>query len=211
VTASTERRSPLSAHAPLLAAASADPSRFAMRELAFAAQLNLHGDPSDASFTEAARGLMGCPLPVAANTWTGAPGKGALWLGPDEWLVVAPDAERRALESALRAALAGRHHSVVDVSANRTVLELSGADARAVLAKGCTLPLHAAAFATPQCAQTVLAKSQVLLQACGTTPVFRLYVRNSFAHYVAQWLADAAVESAASKDLDSDRIAARLG
>lgn len=210
MTASTERRSPLSAYAPLLATASADPSRFAMRELAFVTQLNLRGDPADAAFMAAVRGALDTDLPVTANTWAGAPGKGALWLGPDEWLVVAPDAERSMLEAALRAALAGRHHSVVDVSANRTVIELSGADARAVLAKGCPLPLHAAAFAPPQCAQSVLAKSQVLLQACETTPVFRLYVRNSFAHYLAQWLADAAAESAASRGLDSDRIAARL-
>ena len=210
MTASTERRSPLHAHSALLAQASGDPSRFAMRERAFVAQLNLRGDPSDAGFADAVRGVLGCALPVAANTWAGTPDKGALWLGPDEWLVVAPDAERTTLEASLRAALAGRHHSVVDVSANRTVLELSGADARAVLAKGCTLPLHAAAVTPPQCAQTVLAKSQVILQACETTPVFRLYVRNSFAHYVAQWLADAAAESAASKALDSDRIAARL-
>jgi len=210
VTASTERRSPLHAHSALLAQASGEPSRFAMRELAFVAQLNLRGDPSDTSFTDAVRGVLGCALPFAANTWTGTPDKGALWLGPDEWLVVAPDAERSTLEATLRAALVGRHHSVVDVSANRTVIELSGADARAVLAKGCPLPLHAAAFAPPQCAQSVLAKSQVLLQACETTPVFRLYVRNSFAHYLAQWLADAAAESAASRGLDSDRIAARL-
>ena len=79
-----------------------------------------------------------------------------------------------------------------------------------MLAKGCPLALHAAGFAPPQCAQTLLAKSQMILQACETTPVFRLYVRNSFAHYVAQWLADAAAESAASRSLDSDRIAARL-
>jgi sarcosine oxidase subunit gamma len=210
VTASTERRSPLGNHAALLAQASGDPARFAMRERAFVTQLNLRGDASDAGFASAVRGVLGGDLPAAANTWTGTPERGLLWLGPDEWLVVAPDAERSTLEGALRTALAGRHHSLVDVSANRTVIELSGTDVRAALAKGCSLPLHAAAFAPPQCAQTVLAKSQVLLQACETTPVFRLYVRNSFAHYLAQWLADAAAESAASKGLDSDRIAARL-
>ncbi len=210
MTASTDRTSPLVAHAALLAQASSDPSRLAMREVAFLAQLNLRGDPSEPAFLAAVRDALGFDLPAVPNTWSGTPACCAIWLGPDEWLVVAPDAERRSRESALRAALAGRHHSLVDVSASRTVIELSGADARAVLAKGCSLPLHATAFAPPQCAQTLLAKSQVILQDCETPPAFRLYVRNSFAHYVAQWLADAAAESAVSKALDSDRIAARL-
>lgn len=217
MTASTERTSTavervsaLGAHAALLAQASGDPARFAMRELAFVTQLNLRGNAADGAFSTAVRGALGNDLPVAPNTWSGTPERGAIWLGPDEWLVVAPEAERIARLAALGAALAGQHHSLVDVSANRTVLELSGSDARVVLAKGCPLPLHAGAFAPPQSAQSVLAKSQVLLQCCETTPVFRLYVRNSFAHYLAQWLADAAAESAASRGLDSDRIAARL-
>ena len=51
MTASTERRSPLHAHSALLAQASGDPSRFAMGERAFVAQLNLRGDPTPQGWT----------------------------------------------------------------------------------------------------------------------------------------------------------------
>lgn len=214
MTASTERASPLDAWAVPLAKASASPAHFSVRELPFTSQLNLRGDPAAGAFSAAVRGVLGFELPATANTFAGSAERGAIWLGPDEWLLTAPDGANAALEAALRAALAGIHHSVADLSANRTVLLVSGSDARPVLAKGCSLDLHASAFAPPQTAQTLLAKSQVLLQcvdANSASGAFRLYVRNSFAQYVAQWLVDAAAESAASRSLDADRIAARLG
>lgn len=213
MTASTERTSPLGDWAGRFASASADPAQFAIRERAWTAQINLRGNPADPAFGAAVRGVLGADLPARANTWTGSAGQSAIWLGPDEWLLTGPEGTHAALESALRAALRGQHHSVVDISANRTIIEIGGALARSVLLKGCSLDLHTGAFAPPQSAQTVLAKAQVLMQCCAADggPVeFRLYVRNSFAHYLAEWLTDAAAESLAARTLDSDRIAARL-
>ena len=79
-----------------------------------------------------------------------------------------------------------------------------------MLAKGCSLDLHAEAFTPSRCVQTLLAKSQIILQCIDDRPAFRLYVRNSFAHYVVEWLLDAAAEVSASSELDAGRIAARL-
>ena len=98
----------------------------------------------------------------------------------------------------------------VEVSASRAVIEIAGADARSVLAKGCTLDLHASAFRAPRCAQTLLARTQMLLQAVDDKPTFRIFVRSSFASYVAAWLLDAAAETGASRGLDAERLAARL-
>ncbi|HKF96690.1 MAG TPA: sarcosine oxidase subunit gamma family protein, partial [Steroidobacteraceae bacterium] len=42
--------------------------------------------------------------------------RAVLWLGPDEWLLIAPEAEGAALASSLEAALAHLPHSLVDVS-----------------------------------------------------------------------------------------------
>src|SRR6185312_4761521 len=106
--------------------------------------------------------------------------------------------------------LGGLHYSITDVSASRVILEISGKNARTVLAKGCSLDLHAQSFTPLKCAQTLLAKAQIILQCMDDRPTFRLYVRNSFAHYVVEWLLDAAAEVSASEELDSDRIATRL-
>ena len=208
MTASTDRVSPLEGWSARFAAASATPAHFSIREVAFATQVNLRVDA--AAPGAKVRPTLGCDLPIAANTWTTGGDCAAIWLGPDEWLVIAPGGRNESLWADLRAALAGAHHSVTDLSANRTIIEIGGSDARVALAKGCPLDLHGSAFKPPQSAQTLLAKSQVLLQCVDASPVIRLFVRNSFAVYVAEWLLDAAAELAASRRLDTPRIANRL-
>ena len=46
------------------------------------------GDPGDSGFTSAAANVLGFRLPTEPNTTGGKGGLLALWLGPDEWLVV---------------------------------------------------------------------------------------------------------------------------
>lgn len=106
--------------------------------------------------------------------------RSVLWLGPTEWLVL--DGEPIDLPGG------------VDVSANRTTIELSGPNARDVLEKGCTLDLHPRAFTAGRCAQTTLARAQVILWQTSDDPAYHLLVRGSFAQYVADWLVDAATE-----------------
>lgn len=209
MTASTERApaggalpepaEPLAGRAVRFVEASAEPDRFAVRELPLATQINLRGNAADPAFAAQVRAVLGFELPVKANTWAGDTNRCALWLGPDEWLVVAPPGQNEALAAGLRESLAGMHCSVVDLSANRTIIELGGSDARIVLAKGCPLDLHRDAFADGQCAQSLLAKSQVILQCVDRGDAIRLFVRISFAHYVAEWLLDAAGELHASR------------
>ncbi len=199
MTASTERAAPLAAWAGRFAEASGAPDRFAIRELALPAQINVRGDASDPAFLAKARDAFGCEFPVKPNTWGGTAESGVLWLGPDEWLAFAPAGGNDALAAKLRGALSGLHHSVVDLSANRTIIEIGGSDARIVLAKGCPLDLHRAAFGPGQCAQSVIAKSQAILQCIGPD-TFRVFVRISFASYLSEWLLDAAAELRASRE-----------
>ena len=205
------RSSALSGWSARLAAASAAPSRFAIRELPFATQINLRGDIANAAFSGAVKNAIGCTLPATPSAWTATDACQPVWLGPDEWLLVAADGANEPLVPALREALRSLHHAVTDVSANRTIIEISGAYVRPVLAKGCTLDLHAQSFGPRKAAQTLLAKAPVILQCMDAPSSFRLYVRNSFASYVAAWLTDAAAECAASRDLDACRISTRLG
>jgi sarcosine oxidase subunit gamma len=111
-------------------------------------------------------------FPVEPNATAVVDARTVLWLGPDEWLVLGgreedyPDAAAAA-----------------DVSANRVVFELAGpGDA---LATGCAVEVEPG-----RCAQTLLARAQVIL--------FRpeperwwILVRPSFAPYLRAWLEDA--------------------
>jgi sarcosine oxidase subunit gamma len=157
------------------------------------AQVDLRGDASDPAFRAAVRRAIGVDLPVAPNTVAQAGDRAVLWLGPDEWLVVG-DGDPAELESALARALTGLHAAAVDVSASRAVIALAGPYARCVLAKGCGLDLHPRSFASARCAQTLLARAQVILHQVANTPAYRLHVRASFAAYLAEWLLDAARE-----------------
>jgi hypothetical protein len=78
------------------------------------------------------------------------------------------------------------------------------------LAKGCTLDLRAAAFRAPHCAQTLLARTQMLLQAVDDSPVFRIFVRPSSPHTWRNGCSMPAAETRASKGFDAERISARL-
>jgi sarcosine oxidase subunit gamma len=133
-----------------------------LREIALESQVSVRGEPQPG-------------FPTEPNTSAGD----VLWLGPDEWLVVGareadyPDAA-----------------AAVDVSANRVCFELAGGDVEDVLAQGCALDLHPSAFAPGRCAQTLLARAQVILHRTDEE-TFRVLVRPSFAPYVRAWIEDA--------------------
>ncbi|MGW0201911.1 sarcosine oxidase subunit gamma family protein, partial [Nonomuraea sp. NPDC003201] len=59
-------------------------------------------------------------------------------------------------------------------------------------AHGCALDLHPRAFGPGRCAQTMLARAQVVLVP--REDGFLVLVRSSFAAYLAEWLLDAAAE-----------------
>ncbi len=186
-------RSPLASLADALAETRTGDAVLAER--ADRARLNLRLDPGDAEALTAAGAALGGALPLAPNTAaTTADGWAVLWLGPDEWLVTGPAAGAAALADALGRALESKHHAVGDVSAMYATLALSGPRARAVLMKGCRLDLHACAFSAGTCVQTALARAHAILHQTDDAPAYEITVRNSFAHYLATWLLDAAAE-----------------
>ncbi len=171
-----------------------------LTELRYLSQVDLRVDPAGSA---AARieAVLGHPLP-GPNRVAGDPGeRAAPWLGPDEWLVVAPDGAGAELITQLDEALAGDRGCVVDVSANRTTIVVSGPSARDLLEKGCTLDLHPRSFTAGHCAQTTFARGQLILwqtapEQSPSGPEYRLLLRPSFADYFAAWLLDAAEEFA---------------
>ena len=172
----------------------ADGAAVVISERPFLGHLNLRGDPDDAGFTGAAENVLGFGLPTEPNTVAANGELLALWLGPDEWHIVTPPAAQTAVMDSLEAAFDGMHVAVTDVTGGQTVITVSGPRAREVLAKGCPLDLHPRVFKPAYCAQTLLAKANVLIRCVNDSPSFELIVRRSFAEYTALWLQDAALE-----------------
>ena len=166
-----------------------------VRELPFLAQLDLRVNPNDSDARTAIESVIG-PLPIEPNSVHGGAEAAVLWLGPDEWLIVGPPDGEAALEAQLDDALgdARGRVAILDVSANRMTLELRTSRARDVLEFGCPTDLHPSVFGPGHCAQTLLARANVLIWHIADEPedTWRLLVRPSFAAYLAAWLADAA-------------------
>jgi sarcosine oxidase subunit gamma len=168
-----------------------------VREVPFLTQLDVRFDPTDEVAGRAVTGVLGRPVPVTPGTVASTDELDVLWLGPDEWLVVAAPGRGAELEARLREALSEGAGSVVDLSANRTAIELRGPHARDILEHGCSIDLHPRAFGPGRCAQTDLARANVILVRRSEEPVYLVLVRPSFARYLWAWLADAASEWAA--------------
>ncbi|TLY94738.1 MAG: sarcosine oxidase subunit gamma family protein [Gammaproteobacteria bacterium] len=139
----------------------------------------------------AAESALGCGIPARACRATVEGDRAALWLGPDEWLLIAPEPPPRRFAAALAEALAGLPHSLVDVSHRQSALALSGPQATTLLAAGCPLDLDLGPFPVDMCTRTMLAKAEVLLWRTGPQ-VFRVEVWRSFVAYVSQFLGEAA-------------------
>lgn len=161
-----------------------------VRPLPSAARLLLRGQSEVMATALAALGL---PFAETACRAVSHSGRSALWLGPDERLLLAPQAELAQLTGLLREALDGRAHSLVDVTHRQCALELSGPQAPALLNCGCPLDLDPSAFPAGMCTRTVLAKAEIVLWRTGELS-FHLEVWRSFAPYVSKVLAQAARE-----------------
>ena len=187
--------SPLSDAAGRLAAATrTSGGAVRLAELPFLTQLNVRLDAKGAA-ADAVGLALDLPLPIAPNTVVRTGELVALWLGPDEWLLVGPPGSERDLESRIREAAGDDPVSVTDVSAQRTTLLVTGPRARDLLAHGCPLDLHPRAFGAGRCAQTTLGRTQIVLVARDEPRAgFWVLVRSSFAGYLTDWLLDAATE-----------------
>jgi sarcosine oxidase subunit gamma len=177
---SPEPRSPLVHRAADLARlADLTGGAVAAGEIAHLAQVSIRADPGVAQ-------RVGLPLPIQPNSVAEHDGRTLVWLGPDEWLALGPPGTEVSMRADLEAVLDGTHSSVVDVSANRAWVELTGPGVRELLAHGTGIDLHPRSWRAGMCAQTLLANVQALLVQ--TTTGTRVAVRPSFADHLVDWL-----------------------
>ena len=138
---------------------------------------------------DAARQAVAAALGITAPDALRAASNGstdALWLGPDEWLLLGADPDADLAE-----ALSGIAHSLVDIGDRQLGFEASGANLLPVLNAGCPLDLSRAAFPVGMCTRTLLAKSEIVLWRRADN-VFHIEVARSLAPYLSAYLAEVA-------------------
>ncbi|MBB5220250.1 sarcosine oxidase subunit gamma [Amaricoccus macauensis] len=121
----------------------------------------------------------GLALPVKVGERSAEGGRTVLCLGPDEWLIEAPEAGRDALFAALGAISVP--HSAVEVSDREITLELEGPAVLTLLASGC--PRDLARMPTGSGARTVFDSAQVVVTR-EAEDRFHLTIWRSFAPHV---------------------------
>ncbi len=146
----------------------------------------------DASVRAAAQQALALELSASPCRAVSDGERAALWLGPDEWLLIGPDGAAATLGAALNEALQALPYSIVDVSHRQIALVVNGPQAATLLAAGCPLDLDARAFPVNMCTRTVLGKAEVVLWRTAAD-AFRVEVWRSFAAYLSAFLAEAAL------------------
>ena len=166
----------------------------AIRELAGLHTIDLRltpGSSTQAAITEALS--MDLPKPGQSSVISVSAGAEAhaLCLAPDWWLIVGfPEIEQHLAPLRLNN---DYHFSIVDVSGQRTTIELEGPNAREVLAHLWEHDLREKSFPVGAVSQGLMAKAPVIL--CHMARFrYRVMVRSSFALHLWKALVDAAEE-----------------
>jgi sarcosine oxidase, subunit gamma len=178
----------LGSRSPLSGLALPTGPRFALSEAPPAARFVLRG-------AEAVRVACGMAFSAEPPVRPGPAGEGAgraaLWLGPDEWLLIADSAEAAAIAEVLESVLEGTAHSLVDVSHRQIGLIASGPAAARILNAGCPLDLGLKAFPVGFARRTLFDKVEIILWRRAEA-AFHIEVWRSLAPFLAASLAEAA-------------------
>jgi sarcosine oxidase subunit gamma len=150
--------------------------------------ISLRGNPADTAFQDGAASVLGTRLPVEPCTFARSGAVKALWLSPDEWMIVCPRARLQPLLRSLGKALGGVRSQVVDNSGGYTEITVQGRNAADVISHASVYDLHR------------LGEGRVVGTTFGTSAVYMyrqrdgvsLLVRRSFADYVWRFLVRAA-------------------
>ncbi len=129
-------------------------------------------------------------LPSQPMHWAGVD-PAALWISPDQWLLVGESGSADDLVARCATELAGILHNATDSSDALTCISIGGAGARELLAMLSGIDFDASRFSAGQCVRTRMAKVAVLVRAL-TGDRFELFIDRSVGTYLEQWLRHAA-------------------
>jgi len=140
--------------------------------------------------TAAAGKAFGVALPDTACRSAISGNRAALWLGPDEWLLIAAQEDASAIAGQLLLAFGDTPHSLVDVSHRSVAITVKGRQAAALVNHGCPLDLSLLAFPVGTCTRTLFEKAEIVLLRVDED-IYQLEIERSFATYVWHMLAEA--------------------
>jgi sarcosine oxidase, subunit gamma len=132
-------------------------------------------------------------LPQTACRASVASHRAALWLGPDEWLLLADEADAPEIAGLSAGVLSAVPHSLVEVSHGYAGLTIAGPQAASVLNHGCPLELSLSAFPVGMCTRTILGKAEIVLWR-RAAEMFHIEMGRSFSAYVWRFLEEARCE-----------------
>ncbi len=178
----------------------AEPSStsIAMHEISSRGMIDLRGLSTDKKFMAAAKSVLGFDLPKTPRTSNAWGDVKALWLSPDQWLVLCPRDKTAALLESLNAALLKIYSLCVDVSDMRAIIRLTGEGVHEILMKGCSLDLLSDEYAPGTVRRVRFAEIAALINIVEDHTI-ELYVFVSYAEYAWEFLLKAARKGAEVK------------
>ncbi|MER9967154.1 sarcosine oxidase subunit gamma [Mesorhizobium sp. M0060] len=145
----------------------------------------------DASIAALSKAL-GVALPQRPKTSAAKAGRTALWLGPDEWLVI----DESGKDPLADCAKISVPHSAVGISHRNVAVSVTGPAAAATINAGCPQDLSLDAFPVGAASRTILGKVEIVLLRTAAD-AFRVECWRSFSDYVFTFLSEAARDAAA--------------
>lgn len=136
--------------------------------------------------------VAGFRLDGAINSVSVDGDKWSVRLGPNEWLLIGPEAEPETIATDIAAGFGEEFHALTDVGHRNIGIEVTGPHAPDILNTGCPLDLFDASFPAGTATRTLLGKVEIVLIREGPEPVYRVECWRSFATYVYGFLVEAA-------------------
>ncbi|MEI9419896.1 sarcosine oxidase subunit gamma [Mesorhizobium sp. Cs1299R1N1] len=134
---------------------------------------------------------LGVTLPKQPKTSASKGGRTALWLGPDEWLVIDETGKDPLADCAKVSAL----HSSVGISHRNIAISVTGPAAEAAINSGCPQDLSLEVFPVGAASRTILGKAEIVLLRTADE-AFRVECWRSFSDYVFTFLSEGARDAA---------------
>ncbi len=178
--------------------AAPDTLSISMREISERGMIDLRGLATDKKFMSAVKSVLGFDLPKAPRASTSWGDLKALWLSPDQWLILCTRSKTNSLLAELNAALAKIHSLAVDVSDMRAIIRLEGESVRETLMKGSSLDLISDDYKAGTVRRMRFAEIAALLHVVEEN-VIDIYVFRSYAEYTWAFLTKAARKGAEVK------------
>ena len=166
-----------------------------IREISPIMKLNLRGKKRE-FFTTVGKNLN-MILPTEANTSTTSDKLTAIWLSPDEWMIVSnelvnKDTNKYELNEILFNSISKTNlGAVTDVTDQFVQLELKGKNIYKIFSAGCPFNFNEFKEKKGSTTQTVLNHIDVILHHKEEN-VVNLFVRRSFAEHLWSWIEDSA-------------------